>query len=215
MLNSDLDAVLRLFNDKETNLDNIFEIYHSLIIFIISGKAISDMGHPDFYMGAINYPDYKYSSFSPRINIFQITKTLSKYLNNFDTNLIWYRDLSTWEKFCKFVMERYQIRRFTLTRKLIKSYKHYLRVSECPACGLKKYNDYNNEEEDISIGKTDKYINVNCRRCGKFSITTSAFKELDSFENKSKLYVYLSTREKVKKHEEFLVNPKTIRKIIE
>ncbi len=213
MQKPDIKEITSLLNDENDSLSYIFEIYHSIIEFIRSGNAIEDMGHPDFYMGAINYPGYKYTSYPPTLTIFKLAKACSNYLSHFNTNLIWYRDLSTWENFCKFVMEVRQIRYFKRKRRLFISYKHYLRIQECPSCGLMK-TDFYGREYEVSLTKNENLIAVNCERCGKYILTTSTFKYLDDFEKKSRLFVFLSTRMNKEIDNGLTIMPKSLKEII-
>ncbi len=172
------------------------------------------MGHPDFYMGARSAPDYNYSSFPPTLTIFQIAKTYSNYLKHFDSRLVWYRDLSTWESFCKFVLEINQTKYFIRNRRLIKSYKYYLRRNECPSCGIQQF-DFLGKKDEIYLTKKGKLISINCRRCGKYILTTGTFKYLDSFEKKSRLYVILATSPKKLKNYEQIISPKILKEILQ
>lgn len=214
MQKPDIGEILSLLNNENDGLGYIFEVYHALIEFIKSGNAIYDMGHPDFYMGAINYPGYNYSSYLPTLTIFQLAKACSNYLKHFDTRLVWYRDLSTWENFCKFVMEVHQIKYFKRNRRLVISYNYYLLKKECPACGIRRINFFSEKEDEIYLSKKDNLVFINCRRCGKYILTTGTFKYLDDFEKKSKLYVFLATRPKKTKKNELKVSPKILREIL-
>ena len=214
MQNPDIDKVLTLFRKENDGLSNIFEIYHAIIEYIKSGKAIYDIGHPDFYMGAIRQPGYKSSSYSPNLSIFQLAKTLSIYLKHFDTNLVWYRDLSSWENFCKFVMEIHQIRFFKRNRCLIIDYNHYLQKEECPACGLKRLDIFTLREGEIYLSRKDNLVSIDCRHCGNYILTTGTFKYLEDFEKKSKLHVFLATRPSKEKKVSLKITPKILKEII-
>lgn len=213
MLKPDISELLSLINDEDKGLGYIFEIYHALIEFIKSGNAIYDMGHPDFFMGAINYPGYKYSSYSPTLTVFQLAKSCSNYLKHFDTRLVWYRDLSTWQSFCKFVMEINQINNFKRKRRLIISHKYYLRRKECPACGIQQVDFFGNENK-IFLTKKGNLVFIDCKRCGKYILTTGTFRYLEDFEKKSKLYVFLATRSKKERKNEIKINPKILKQIL-
>ncbi len=212
MQKPNIEEILNLFRNGNNGLGNIFEIYHSLIEYIKSGEAIYDMGHPDFYMGAIRYPGYKPSSYSPNLSIFQLARTLSTYLNHFDTTLVWYRDLSSWDNFCKFVMEIHQINYLKRNRRLFISFKHYLNKEECPACGLKRLDYFSLKEDHIYLSRKENLIFIDCRRCGNYILTTGAFKYLDDFEKKSKLHVFLATRPE--KKADMKITPKILKEVI-
>lgn len=214
MKNPDIKNILTLLNDENEGVSNLFEIYHAIIEYIKSGKAINDMGHPDFYMGAIGYPDYNYTTYPPDIPIFKLAKAFSTYLNHFNTNYIWYRDLSSWKKFCKFIMEIHQVHFFERNRRLIISYKHYLKKEECPACGLKRLDFFASKEDEIYLSKKGNLIYVNCRRCGNYILTTGSFKYLDDFEKKSKLHVFLATRPEKDRNTDIKITPKILKEII-
>ena len=218
MHKSDSKEIFTLLNDEKYGASCIFEIYHALLEFVRSGKAIYDMGHPDFFLGATgNMDETLYSSYSPSLTVFQLAKACTKYLKNFDTKLVWYRDLSTWQNFCKYVVELYQIQYFKRNfRKAIKSYNHYIRAIECPACGSRRYNYRLNSKTkgEVYIKDKDNLVYIDCRRCGKYIITHGAFKYLDSFEKKAKLYVFLSTRVDKKNEFELKITPKILKEII-
>ncbi len=212
MQNSNISEILSLFNDEKHGVYNIFEIHHALIEYIKSGKAISDMGHPDFFFGATENSAYNYSSYRPSLAIFQLAKAFSNCLKQFDTKLIWYRDLSTWKDFCKFVMEVHLTKSLKKKRRLVISHNYYLHNSECPACGIRRFNLYSSEEDKIDLFKKNNLVYIDCRRCGTYILTTGTFKYLDEFEKKSKLFVYLTTRPE-RKHE-LKITPKFLREII-
>ena len=216
MYESDLKVILSLLKDKENGAWYISEIYHALLEYIRYGEAISDMGHPDFHLGASgNIHGTYHSNYSPSSTIFQLASACSNYLNNFDTELIWYRDLSTWEKFCKFVVELKQIKYFKRNfRKAIKSYKYYIGRIECPACGSVRNNYKFDRTDEVYLEDKDNLVFVNCRRCGKYIISHGSFKYLDSFEKKAKLYVFLSTRADRNNEYELKITPKILKEII-
>ena len=209
MQKSAISEIISLFNNENDSVRYIFEIHHSLIEYIKSGQAIPDMGHPDFFAGATDQKNYQYSSYSPSLRIFQLAKACSNYLKNFDTRLIWYRDLSTWKNFCRFVIEVHQIKFFKRNRHLVISHKYYLRKIECPACGIRRIDIYSTNHDEIYLTKKDNLVYIDCRRCGKYIITTGSFKYLDDFEKKSKLFVYLTTRPE--KKDEQIITPKFLR----
>jgi hypothetical protein len=194
---NDLESILSLLTDEEDGAWNIQEIYHAFLEYIKSGQAISDMGHPDFMRGARGAgTNANYSSFRPSSTIFKLVSSCSKYLNNYDMSLIWYRDLSTWEKYCKYVVELKQIRYFQKHfTKAIKSYKSYIGRKTCPACGTARYNDISDKTDQIFLENRGSNVFIDCRRCGKYVLSHSSFNELDSFEKKAKLFVSLVTRQ--------------------
>lgn len=207
-----INQSISMFNLSEHNLDLAYEIYHAIIEYIKSGNAISDMGHPDFLDGAKNKSKNQYSSYSPDLTIYRLAKTFSDFLSNYDTALIWYRDLSTWEKFCKFIIEIHQNEVLKKKGRLVKSINYYLNNQICPACGIQKFNYINNKKDKISLTRDKNLIFVKCRRCGKFIITSGSFKYLDTFAKKSKLFVFLHTR--TNKECNDLINPQKLREII-
>jgi len=208
-----IEELLKLITNQDDGPYYILEIYHAIIEYIKSGNAIKDMGHPHFYFGATGHNDSSFdSTYSPTLPIFQLAKACSNYLKHFDTRLIWYRDLSTWENFCKFVMEINQINFFKRNRRLIISYKYYLRKKECPSCGIQQI-DYFGNEDKIFLTKKENRIFIDCRRCGKYVLTTACFKYLDDFEKKSKLYVFLATRPE--KEREKNITPKILKEILQ
>ncbi len=215
MQKTDINEILSLINNKDKGLGYILEIYHALIEFIKSGNAIRDMGHPDFYFGATCYKDYHYSSYPPSLTIFQLAKAFSDCLKKYDTSYVWFRDLSTWEDFCKFIIELHQIRYFYRNHLWpIKSYKYYLRKTECPACGTKRINYRFDLKFKVNVKEIDKSIYIECRSCGNYILTRNAIKYLDSFEKKAKLYVYLSTRVKNKNIFGPKITPKMLKEMI-
>ena len=129
--------------------------------------------------------------------------------------MVWYRDLSTWQNFCKYVVELDQIKYFKRHfSRVIKSYKHYIRTIECPACGLRKHNYRLDFEDKVYINDKGSLVYIDCRRCGKYIISHGAFKYLDSFEKKAKLYVFLSTRIDKNNKDELEITPKILKEII-
>ncbi len=114
MSESAKEEILTLLKDSEYGASHIIELYHALLEYIKSGKAISDMGHPDFSRGAFaNSDEGFYSSYKPSTcSLFLLARAFSRYLNNYDMPYIWYRDLGTWQKFCKFVLERSRVESF-------------------------------------------------------------------------------------------------------
>ena len=77
---------------------------------------------------------------------------------------------------------------------MVISYKYYLRKIKCPACETRRLSIHSTNEEKIYLTKKDNLVYVNCRRCGKYVLTTGCFKYLDEFEKKSRLHVYLAKR---------------------
>jgi transcription elongation factor Elf1 len=216
MNTADISEISALLHDEEAGASYIFEIHHALIEYIRSGNAISDMGHPDFFLGASGDTNRTlYSRYPPSLAVFQLARACSKYLKNFDTRLIWYRDLSTWEKFCQFIVELHQLDYLRSNyRKAIKSHKYYLRQLECPACGSRQYNSRSGSKDEIHLDDKDNLVYIECRRCGRYIMTHSAFKSLDSFEKKAKLYVFLSTRANRQSEFNTKITPKVLREIL-
>lgn len=196
MENLIITKIFLFLNNEKNGSYYIFEIYHALLEYIKSGKAIDDMGHPDFIFGSCGDLNKSHYSryYSSSLIIFKIVQAFSEYLNEFEPDLVWYRDLSTWQNFCKYIIEIHQINYFknNFPRPYL-SYNHYLKKIECPACGIRKYIPKSDKEDKISVIDKDGLIHVNCRRCGKYVITHGSFKYLDSFEKKAKLYVFLFT----------------------
>lgn len=215
MYNNDLNSILTLLKDEKDGAGNIQEIYHAFLEYIKSGQAISDMGHPDFMSGARGTgADADYSSFRPSSTIFQLVSSCSKYLNNYDMNLVWYRDLSTWEKYCKYVVELKQVQYFQRHfPKVIKSYKSYIRSKICPACGTVRYNDIYDSTDEIFLENRGSNVFIDCRRCGKYVLSHSSFKELDSFEKKAKLFVSLATRQNKQSDYGSPITPKIVKRL--
>jgi len=214
---SDTREILTLLNDVEHGSSYVSELYHALIEYIKSGEAISDMGHPDFAWGACgNMDETYYSSYKPSTcAVFQLARACSRYLNDFDMNYTWYRNLSTWLEFCKFVVERAQINvlKWNL-RKLIKSHNYYVRKIECPACGSRRRDSFLDTNDEVYVETKDRLVHVNCRRCGKYNMTFSAFKFLNTFENKAKLFVFLFTRADKHLECESTITPKLLKETL-
>lgn len=217
MLKADIKPIISLLTDKEDGAWNVQELYHSLIEYIRSGDAISDMGHPNFIQGARGeYDASSFTTYSPNTTIYVLVSEFSRYLNNFDVSLIWYRDLSSWEKFCRYIVELKQIKYFKRHfAKVVKSHNHYLQRKICPSCGTMRYNDIYDRTNEIFLEHKGSQVYINCRRCGKYVLTHSAFQCLDTFEKKSKLYVYLATRQRKDSGYDLILSPKKLRIIIE
>ncbi|MEA2078227.1 MAG: hypothetical protein U9O95_09455 [Candidatus Marinimicrobia bacterium] len=183
------------------NIGSDIIIYHALLEYIKSGEAIPyrDMGHPDFSMGYRNYKGYKYSTHKPSSSLFKVVQYYSEQVKDIGKSYIWYRDLSSWEKYCQFVIEQHYIKIFERRGKTPKhGYEYYIRHCECPACGTKKYSEYSSGNNNINIKFNGKYVQVKCSRCHQFRINKSAFQYLDTYEKKAKLSVFLMKNENYK-----------------
>jgi len=198
----DTREILALLDDGENGPSKVSELYHALIEYIKSGNAIPDMGHPDFALGACGNADEKlYSSYKPSTcTVFQLAQTFSRYTSNFDMPYTWYRSLSTWQEFCKFVAERAQIDNLRRNfRKTIKSHNYYFCKTECPACGARRRDFFLDIEDEVYVKIQERLVLIDCRRCGKYRMSFPSFNFLYSNENKAKLFVFLFTRTDKKK----------------
>jgi len=217
MSSFDTMDILTLLSDEKEGSCYVNELYHALLEYIKSGEAIPDMGHPDFAYGACgNMNETFYSTYKPsRCAVYKLAAACSKHLNNFDMNYTWYRDLSTWPEFCKFVLEREQINSFKRRfRKVTKSHNYYVQNNECPACGARRRDYFFNTSEEVSVDIKDGLVHVECRYCGKFNISFAAFKVLNSFEKKSKLSVFLFTRPNKNTELKSKITPKLLRETL-